>query len=77
MARNKVIPYNPKLKEYASQLRQNSTLTEVLLWKYIKNKAFGVKFLRFTTNDIKNEMFSVLLVIRDIVQERINELNIE
>ncbi len=31
-----VIPYNPKLKAYASQLRRNMTLAEVLLWKHLK-----------------------------------------
>ena len=44
--KNKIIPYNPKLKEYARQLRKNSTLAEVLLWKNIKNKALGVQFHR-------------------------------
>ena len=44
--RNKIIPYNPKLKEYARQLRNNSTLSEVLLWKNIKNKALGIQFHR-------------------------------
>ncbi len=44
--RNKIIPYNPKLKEYAKQLRNNSTLSEVLLWQKIKNKALGVQFHR-------------------------------
>ncbi len=44
--KNKIIPYNPKLKEYARELRKNSTLSEVLLWKNIKNKAFGVQFHR-------------------------------
>ena len=44
--RNKIIPYNPKLKEYARQLRNNSTLSEVLLWQKIKNKALGVQFHR-------------------------------
>ena len=44
--KNKIIPYNPKLKEYARQLRKNSTLAEVLLWKNIKNGALGVKFHR-------------------------------
>ena len=44
--RNKIIPYNPKLKEYARQLRNNSTLSEVLLWQNIKNKALGVQFHR-------------------------------
>ena len=44
--RNKIIPYNPKLKEYAKQLRNNSTLSEVLMWQKIKNKALGVQFHR-------------------------------
>jgi very-short-patch-repair endonuclease len=44
--KNKIIPYNPKLKEYAKQLRNNSTLSEVLLWQKIKNKALGVQFHR-------------------------------
>ena len=44
--KNKIIPYNPKLKEYAKELRQNSTLSEVLLWQQIKNKALGVQFHR-------------------------------
>ena len=44
--KNKIIPYNPKLKEYAKELRKNSTLSEVLLWKNSKNKALGVQFHR-------------------------------
>jgi very-short-patch-repair endonuclease len=44
--RNKIIPYNPKLKGYARQLRTNSTLSEVLLWQKIKGKALGVEFHR-------------------------------
>jgi very-short-patch-repair endonuclease len=43
---NNIIPYNPKLKEYARQLRNNSTLSEVLLWQKIKGKALGVEFHR-------------------------------
>jgi very-short-patch-repair endonuclease len=34
----KIIPYNPKLKQIAKNLRNNSTLSEVLLWQQIKNK---------------------------------------
>ncbi len=34
----KIIPYNTKLKEHAKYLRKNSTLSEILLWKKIKNK---------------------------------------
>jgi very-short-patch-repair endonuclease len=36
--RRKIIPYNPKLKEYARQLRNNSTRSEIILWKYLKGK---------------------------------------
>ncbi len=44
--KNKIIPYNPKLKELARELRKNSTLAEVLLWLKIKGKAMGVEFHR-------------------------------
>ena len=43
---NKIIPYNPALKELARKLRKNSTLSEVLLWQQIKNKSLGVEFHR-------------------------------
>ncbi|MGB5846994.1 MAG: endonuclease domain-containing protein [Ignavibacteriaceae bacterium] len=36
--RRKIIPYNPKLKEYARKLRKNSTYTEIMLWNYLKGK---------------------------------------
>jgi len=120
--RNKIIPYNPKLKLLARQLRKNSTLTEVLLWQKIKQRAYGVQFhrqvpmlnyitdfycheiglvieidgsshdhkilydakrqgeleaygvtfLRFSNEDVKNNMFSVLLVIEEKVEELVN-----
>jgi very-short-patch-repair endonuclease len=38
MKRRKIIPYNPKLKEYARKLRNNSTFTEILMWDYLKGK---------------------------------------
>ncbi|AIY12340.1 endonuclease domain-containing protein [Cellulophaga baltica] len=44
--RNNIILYNPKLKAYARQLRNNSTLSEVLLWQKIKGKVLGVEFHR-------------------------------
>ena len=44
--KNKIIPYNPKLKEFARTLRKNSTLAEVIVWKNIKQKALGVQFHR-------------------------------
>ena len=43
---NKIIPYKPELREYARYLRKNSTLSEVLLWQKIKNRAYGVQFHR-------------------------------
>ncbi|RRA89867.1 endonuclease domain-containing protein [Paenimyroides viscosum] len=116
--RNKIIPYNPKLKEYARYLRNNSTLAEVLLWQNIKQNAYdfqfhrqvpmldyivdfychelmlvieidgnshefkyeydakrqgrlekyGLKFIRFTDAQIKNEMFSVLLMLNQTIE---------
>jgi len=38
MKQRKIIPYNPKLKQYARKLRSNSTFTEVMLWNYLKKK---------------------------------------
>ncbi len=46
MTRNKIIPYNRKLKQLARELRKNSTLAEVLLWQQIKGKALGYEFHR-------------------------------
>lgn len=116
--RNKIIPYNPKLKEYARYLRNNSTLSEVLLWQNIKRNAFelqfhrqvpmldyivdfychelmlaieidgnshdfkysydakrqgklekyGVRFIRFTDFQVKNEIFSVLLILNRTIE---------
>jgi very-short-patch-repair endonuclease len=117
--RNKIIPYHPKLKAYARQLRKKSTLPEVLLWQKIKQRAYGVQFhrqvpmlnyivdfycheirlaievdgsshdnkvlydgrrqgeleargvtfLRFSNYEIKSQMFSVLLVLEEKVEE--------
>ena len=33
-----IIPYDPKLKERARYLRNHSTQTEIVLWKYLRNK---------------------------------------
>ncbi len=42
-----IIPYKPYLKELAKQLRQNSTLSEVLLWNELKSKQLlGLDFDR-------------------------------
>ena len=41
------IHYNPKLKPLARKLRNNSTLSEVLLWEELKSrKMLGYKILR-------------------------------
>ncbi len=32
------VKYNPKLKELALKLRNNSTKSEIKLWQYLKNK---------------------------------------
>ena len=34
----KIIPYNPKLKAFARQLRNNSTKSEIRLWIHLRNK---------------------------------------
>ncbi|MFC7356842.1 endonuclease domain-containing protein [Jejudonia soesokkakensis] len=44
--KNPIIPYNSKLKPLARQLRKNSTLSEIILWKAIKQRALGVQFHR-------------------------------
>ncbi|MCG8701332.1 MAG: endonuclease domain-containing protein [Bacteroidales bacterium] len=36
--RREIIPYNPKLKELARQLRNNSTRSEIILWQHLKGK---------------------------------------
>ena len=42
-----IIPYNPKLKKLASELRKNSTLSEIVLWKHLKGKQIdGLDFHR-------------------------------
>ena len=47
MPRNKIIPYNPALKNLARKLRKESTLSEILLWKEIKAKQIlGYQFHR-------------------------------
>jgi very-short-patch-repair endonuclease len=38
MNRRIIIPYNPKLKGLAKNIRKNMTLSEVLLWQELKGK---------------------------------------
>lgn len=35
-----IIPYNPKLVSLARKLRNDSTLSEILLWQQLKNRQF-------------------------------------
>jgi len=45
--KRKIIPYNSNLKEFARQLRNNSTKTEILLWQKLKRKQmYGYDFHR-------------------------------
>jgi very-short-patch-repair endonuclease len=46
MTRNKIIPYDPKLKALARTLRKNMTHAEVLLWNKIRRKSLGYQFHR-------------------------------
>jgi very-short-patch-repair endonuclease len=46
MTKNKIIPYNKNLRVLARQLRNNSTLSEVLFWNNIKGKSYGYEFHR-------------------------------
>lgn len=120
---NKIIPYRPELREYARHLRKNSTLSEILLWQKIKNRAYkiqfhrqvpmldyvvdfycheiglaieidgnsheykyfhdakrqgrleseGVKFIRFSDAEVKQDMFNVLLTLELEIEELLNE----
>jgi len=47
LTRKPIIPYNPKLKNLARDLRKNSTFSEVLLWNQLKSRQIrGYRFLR-------------------------------
>ena len=47
MAKRKIILYNPKLKEFARKLRNDSTRTEIFLWLKLKGKQmYGYDFHR-------------------------------
>jgi very-short-patch-repair endonuclease len=45
--KRKIIPYNPKLKELARKLRNESTASEIILWQHLKRKQlYGYDFHR-------------------------------
>ncbi len=46
MTKNRIIPYKPYLKELARELRQNSTIAEIMLWEQIKGRRLGFQFHR-------------------------------
>jgi very-short-patch-repair endonuclease len=46
MTRNKIILYNPTLKEKARRLRIRCTPSETLLWSKIRRKSLGYEFHR-------------------------------
>ncbi|MEX0723899.1 MAG: endonuclease domain-containing protein [Gracilimonas sp.] len=46
MARNKIIPYDKRMRSFARKLRKNMTLSEVLLWQQIRKRKLGVQFHR-------------------------------
>ncbi|MEN8186246.1 MAG: endonuclease domain-containing protein [Bacteroidota bacterium] len=47
MVRRKIIPYNPKLKSLARELRNNSTKAEIFLWLRLRRKQiYGYDFHR-------------------------------
>ena len=114
--RRQIIPYNPKLKQIARNLRNHSTFSEILLWNELKGKkvrgfdfhrqrpihqyivdffcselflaieidgsshegrseydeerqkeleALGVRFLRFSDSDVKQNLSGVVETIQD------------
>ena len=120
MKRKTILPYNPMLKERARELRKNSTLSEVLLWRHLKGRqmsghdfdrqkpignfivdffcnelmlaieidgdshnakvdqdierqkmleGLGVRFLRFTDQDVKQNIDAVVSFIENSIRE--------
>ncbi|MCC6491187.1 MAG: DUF559 domain-containing protein [Candidatus Hydrogenedentes bacterium] len=44
--RNRMLPYNPKLRALARDLRKNGTYAEVVLWRALKSRSLGLVFHR-------------------------------
>ena len=40
------LPYNPRLKQFGRNLRNEGQISEAMLWKCLKNKQTGYVFLR-------------------------------
>lgn len=43
---NPIIPYDPQLRQFARELRNNPTSQEELLWKKIRKRKLGAQFHR-------------------------------
>ncbi len=46
MTRNLIVPYNPKLRQKARELRKNPTFSEKVQWTAIRQKQLGNEFHR-------------------------------
>jgi very-short-patch-repair endonuclease len=46
MGRNRIIPYDHRMRSIARKLRKNMTLSEILLWQQIRRRKLGVQFHR-------------------------------
>ena len=46
MSKNRIIPYNKHLKQFARKLRSNSTKAEKEFWSIVRRRALGVQFHR-------------------------------
>ncbi|WP_445263791.1 endonuclease domain-containing protein [Rhodohalobacter sp. 8-1] len=74
------IYYNPKLIPLARKLRNNSTLSEILLWEELKNsKMLGYRFLRqkpigeYIVDFFSNKLRLVIEIDGDSHDEKIFE----
>jgi very-short-patch-repair endonuclease len=121
MNRKNILPYNPILKDLARDLRNNSTFSEVLLWRHLKSRqmlgydfdrqkpidhfivdffcnelmlaieidgeshdykirrdrerqklieGMGVQFLRFTDEEVKQNIEGVVAMIENWIREK-------
>jgi len=57
MHKRRILPYNPKLKELARKLRNNSTLSEL-----------GITILRFDDTEVLHDMKNVFRTIEIFIE---------
>ena len=66
MTKLKIIPYNPKLKTLARQLRNNSTHDyDERRQKKLEN--LGIVFVKFSDHDVKHCMNDVLRALENTI----------